>query len=59
MLGVFEHSIHTFSSFTKQKKINIILDSYDRDNEAMFYTNVRLQYAQQFVVNTKKFNHKS
>ena len=60
MLGVFEHFIATFSSFTKQKKINLILYGYDRDNETMFNTNVSLQYAtQKFVVKTKRFNHKS
>ena len=60
MLGVFEHFIPTFSSFTKQNKINVLLYGYDRDNETMFNTNVRLQYAaQRFVVNTKRFTHKS
>ena len=60
MLGVFEHFIPTFSSFTKQKKLNIIPNGYDRDNETMFNTNLCLQYAaKKIVVNTKRFNHKS
>ena len=44
----------------RRKKLSIILYGFDRDNEALFETNIGLQYAAKiFVVNTKRFNHNS
>ena len=56
MMGVFEHFLPSFSTFSKQKKLETILYGYDRDNDDIFKTNVTLQYAvQNFIIKTKRF----
>ena len=55
MLGVFKHYILKFYIFNKQKQLDIILNSYDKNNEDLFTTNVTLQYAfQNFIIKTKQ-----
>ena len=56
MMGVFEHFLPSFSTFSKQKKLETILYGYDRDNDDIFKTNVTLQYAvKNFIIKTKRF----
>ena len=44
MLGVFKHYIPKFTSFIKQKQLDIILNGFDQDNDVfllpMFHCNI-------------------
>ena len=56
MIGVFEQYLPKFNSYTKNKKLNIIFNGFDRDNTELFKTNVTLQYTvQNFIIKTKRF----
>ena len=56
MIGVFEQYLPKFNTYTKNKKLNIIFNGFDRDNTELFKTNVTLQYTvQNFIIKTKRF----
>jgi hypothetical protein len=56
MFNTFEHFIRKFATFTKSKKLEIILTGIDQDNPEIFSTNVSLQFAsQKFILQTKRF----
>ena len=57
MFGVFEQYLPKFHTYTKTKKLDIILNGFDRDNNDLYRTNVALQYSvQNFVLKTKRFS---
>ena len=56
MFNTLEHFIRKFATFTKSKKLEIILFGIDQDNPEIFSTNVSLQFAsQKFIRQTKRF----
>ena len=58
LFGTFEHFIPKFVSFSKRKKLDIILNGFDRDNPDIYSTNVKLQCAtQNYVLQTKRFKN--
>ena len=50
MFGVFEQYLPKFQTYTKNKKLDIILNGFDRDNNDLFKTNVTLQYSVKIFV---------
>ena len=56
MFGVFEQYLPKFHTYTKTKKLDIIFNCFDKDNNDTFRTNVTLQYSvQNFILKTKRF----
>ena len=56
MFGVFEQYLPKFHTYTKNKKLDIILNGFDRDSNNIYRTIVTLQYSvQNFVLKTKRF----
>ena len=57
MIGVFEQYLPKFNTYTKNKKLDIICNGFDKDNIELFKTNVTLQYTvQNFIIKTKRFS---
>ena len=57
LLGVVENFLPKFNTYTKKRKLDIILSGYDQDNIDMFRTNVLLQIAvQKYIIKTKRFD---
>ena len=54
MIGVLEQYLPKFNTYTKNKKLDIICNGFDKDNIELFKTNVTLQYTvQNFIIKTK------
>ena len=57
MIGVFEQYLPKFDTYTKNKKLDILCNGFDKDNSDFFETNVTLQYTvQNYILKTKRFN---
>ena len=57
LFDLFEHYIPKFTSFTKQKKLDIILKGIHPENEEFLRTNTTLTIAvQNFITHTKRFS---
>ena len=58
LFDTFEHFLPKFVSFSKRKKLDIILNGFDKDNPETYSTNVKLQCAtQNYVLQTKRFKN--
>ena len=56
MFGLFEHYIPKFQSFTKTRKLDIILKGFEIQNDDFIQLNTTLTLAvQNFILNTKRF----
>ena len=56
LFGLFEHFIPKFPSFTKAKKLEILLRGFEMDNNDFIQLNTTLTLAvQNFILNTKRF----
>ena len=59
LFGIFEHYIPKFVTFSKRKKLDIILNGFDKDNPEIYSTNVKLQIAtQSYVLKTQRFEQR-
>ena len=60
LFGLIEHYIPNLSSFTKQKKLDIILRGVNIDNDDFLSTNISLTIAvQNFILLTKRFSEET
>ena len=56
MFGLFEHYIPKFTNFNKTRKLDIILNGYEIQNEDFLSLNTTLTIAvQNFILHTKRF----
>ena len=56
LFGLFEHYIPKFTTFTKSKKLDIILHGFEIQNNDFIALNTTLTIAvQKFITNTKRF----
>ena len=56
MFQLFEHYIPNFKNFTKKKKLDIILNGINVNQDEFISTNITLTFAvQKFIVQTKRF----
>ena len=56
MFGLFEHYIPKFKKFNKTRKLDIILNGYEIQNEDFVSLNTTLTIAvQNFILHTKRF----
>ena len=57
MLDLFEHYIPKFKTFTKKKKLDIILRGFEIDNDDFIQLNTTLTISvQNFIIHTKRFS---
>ena len=57
MFDLFEHYIPNFKNFKKKKKLEIILNGINLENDEFIQTNTRLTIAvQNFITHTKRFS---
>ena len=56
LFDLFEHFIPNFKTFTKKKKLEIILKGINTENEEFISTNTKLTIAvQNFIIHTNRF----
>ena len=56
MFGLFEHYIPKFTNLNKTRKLDIILNGYEIQNEDFVSLNTTLTIAvQNFILHTKRF----
>ena len=56
LFQLFEHYIPNFSNFTKKKKLDIILNGININQDEFISTNITLTFAvQKFIMQTKRF----
>ena len=60
LFGLIEHYIPHFPNYSKQKKLDIILNGVNINNDDFISTNVSLTIAvQNFILQTKRFSENS
>ena len=60
LFGLIEQYIPSFSNFTKEKKLEIILRGVNIDNDDFLSTNISLTIAvQNFILLTKRFSEEN